>query len=359
VLGAAALRNASLNVGGCARSAVVRAPRHVKAAHPLKGMQLASMLLMSNDVHQPPAIRSGRSSRVGKAGAVVSCAAALLVATQLGDDEPLGPNASAAGGATVPAAAADADREAFSPGSSPPEPRAAGAQSAAEIGTISESQVVRTSGQSATPTDSLNLEGVRIEGDALPPPRAASSSSSSPTPSVDGGAPLVPDAVETAAAGASGGVESNDIGMDDAGDEIAGTSSLESEEPTESLVPRSDCGLISCEAGYVCCNPSCGTCVPEGDTCDRTPCVPRVQYPVSIICGRSTCSVGQVCCNQSCGTCTAPGDACDTTPCDNPIQYPISIPCGRSTCSNGQVCCNATCGTCVAPGQTCSPEVCG
>jgi hypothetical protein len=28
----------------------------------------------------------------------------------------------------------------------------------------------------------------------------------------------------------------------------------------------------------VCCNPTCGTCVAEGESCDQTPCTPRIRY---------------------------------------------------------------------------------
>jgi hypothetical protein len=130
------------------------------------------------------------------------------------------------------------------------------------------------------------------------------------------------------------------------------------EGAAQAAPPGESCGLVSCQAGYSCCNPSCGVCVAEGDGCDPTPCESRIQTPVSFPCGRSTCSVGEVCCNPSCGTCVAPGESCDPSPCDNPIQYPISPTCGRVTCSVGEVCCNPSCGTCVAPGESCSQEWC-
>ena len=79
---------------------------------------------------------------------------------------------------------------------------------------------------------------------------------------------------------------------------------------------REACGLISCAAGYVCCNASCGVCVAPGGDCDPTPCESKIQYPISQTCGRSTCSVGEVCCNWSCGTCVAPGETCSQDLCD-------------------------------------------
>ncbi|HKO90019.1 MAG TPA: hypothetical protein VJU61_02640 [Polyangiaceae bacterium] len=88
-------------------------------------------------------------------------------------------------------------------------------------------------------------------------------------------------------------------------------------EPEPAPAPgREACGLVSCAAGYVCCNASCGVCVAPGDDCDPTPCESKIQYPVSQICGRSTCSVGEVCCNWSCGTCVDPGESCSQDPCD-------------------------------------------
>lgn len=88
-------------------------------------------------------------------------------------------------------------------------------------------------------------------------------------------------------------------------------------EPDE---PLEACGLIRCSPGFTCCNSSCGTCVPEGQSCDPTPCESRVQYPVSAVCGQNTCSVGEVCCNPTCGTCAPEGAACDTTPCTPRIR---------------------------------------
>lgn len=290
------------------------------------------ILLMSGDLHRDADARSGHSSRLGKAGIAVFCLAVLLLGTQLGDDEPLRP---------------------------PPEPRpvrtaltphGASPEAPAELGTLQESEVVRTSGRIATPSDSVRVEGMRIEGDPSPPardeviPRAAGHESS------DAGALLE----QGAAAGSGESPTEADDPNAPSGD--AGT--LESDQPTESLPPPSLCGLLSCAAGYVCCNSSCGTCVPEGESCDQTACQARVQYPVSIVCGRSTCSNGQVCCNESCGTCASPGEGCDTTPCDNAIQHPVSIACGRSTCSNGQVCCNESCGTCTSPGEACDTAPC-
>jgi hypothetical protein len=73
----------------------------------------------------------------------------------------------------------------------------------------------------------------------------------------------------------------------------------------------------------VCCNPSCGTCAAEGDSCDTTPCTPRITAPYHTRCGQNTCSVGELCCNPSCGTCAPEGATCDTTPCEPKIRYPI------------------------------------
>jgi hypothetical protein len=128
--------------------------------------------------------------------------------------------------------------------------------------------------------------------------------------------------------------------------------------PPAASPPAEMCGLLSCSAGTVCCNPSCGICVPEGDTCDETPCVSRVQRPVSVACGPNTCSVGQTCCNPTCGTCVPEGQSCDPTPCAPRITAPVSFVCGPNTCSVGQVCCNPSCGTCVPEGQACDTTPC-
>jgi hypothetical protein len=128
--------------------------------------------------------------------------------------------------------------------------------------------------------------------------------------------------------------------------------------PIDEAEPPQDCGLVSCAAGYTCCNISCGICVPEGETCDPTQCQGSARYPVSTMCGQNTCSAGQACCNPTCGTCVAAGESCDPTPCTPRIQAPVSTMCGQNTCSVGQVCCNPTCGTCVAEGESCDQTPC-
>jgi len=131
----------------------------------------------------------------------------------------------------------------------------------------------------------------------------------------------------------------------------------EAAEPQVELPPMA-CGLITCGSGDVCCNPSCGICVPDGDTCDPTPCEARVRLPVSMMCGQNTCSVGEVCCNPSCGTCATEGAACDATPCTPRITVPVSMRCGQNTCSVGEVCCNPSCGTCAEEGESCDTTPC-
>jgi hypothetical protein len=64
----------------------------------------------------------------------------------------------------------------------------------------------------------------------------------------------------------------------------------------------------------VCCNASCGICVPSGGTCSKEPCA-GIYVPVSVPCGMNTCNTGQVCCNPSCGICTNPGESCSLDPC--------------------------------------------
>jgi hypothetical protein len=79
----------------------------------------------------------------------------------------------------------------------------------------------------------------------------------------------------------------------------------------------------------------------------------------AVPCGPNTCNTGLVCCNPSCGTCVAPGATCDTSLCSNPITYPASQSCGLTTCTIDSVCCNPSCGICTAPGESCSQRACG
>ena len=119
-----------------------------------------------------------------------------------------------------------------------------------------------------------------------------------------------------------------------------------------------ECGSVTCASGEVCCNASCGTCLPPGQKCSQTVCGMSA-WPASVQCGSATCNVGDVCCNQSCGTCTHPGTSCDTTPCANAIQDPNSPTCGlKATCNVGTVCCNPSCGICAPPSEPCSQTIC-
>ena len=76
------------------------------------------------------------------------------------------------------------------------------------------------------------------------------------------------------------------------------------------------------------------------------------------MCGPNTCNAGQVCCNASCGTCVAPGASYDKTQCSGAPRTPTVVLCGATQCNDGQVCCNPSCGTCAAPGETCSQQSC-
>jgi hypothetical protein len=60
------------------------------------------------------------------------------------------------------------------------------------------------------------------------------------------------------------------------------------------------CGGKYCAESEYCCNPSCGTCAPNGQGCIAGEC-DRMR------CGRVLCPMGQSCCSASCGEC---GTAC-------------------------------------------------
>lgn len=169
----------------------------------------------------------------------------------------------------------------------------------------------------------------------------------------DAGAPLVGDAAvpegeaPSAAAIATGSAASSAAAVAD-----AGTAPV--------AVPQTgeQCGNSVCAAGLVCCNASCGTCVPPGEKCSQLVCGMPVA-PGSVACGSSTCNVGELCCNPSCGTCTRPGEDCDSARrCGSEIQFPESQMCGMQTCNVGLVCCNPSCGICAPAGEPCSQDTC-
>ena len=68
-------------------------------------------------------------------------------------------------------------------------------------------------------------------------------------------------------------------------------------------------------------NPCVFTSCPTGTTCEvqdgEAVCVPRDE-PVPGACGPVTCSEGTLCCNASCGICVPPGRACIQIACNTP-----------------------------------------
>jgi hypothetical protein len=182
------------------------------------------------------------------------------------------------------------------------------------------------------------------------------------------------------------------------------------------------CGNVTCAAGQVCCNPSCGICTAPGGSCTEQFC--GDPEPEGVACGANTCAAGEVCCNESCGICTPPDGACDQQLCGDPepeygpfcggfggfgcpgsgtcVDDPRddcdpehggadcggvcecgrsgdcpdgsswnSDPnvcacegagggesCGSNTCPSGQQCCNASCGICAPPGSACIQIAC-
>lgn len=85
------------------------------------------------------------------------------------------------------------------------------------------------------------------------------------------------------------------------------------------------CGDTTCGEGLVCCNASCGTCVPPGFMCTQEACAPAPDAAAPDAsgpdaskpdagggepCGETTCGEGLFCCNASCGICTPPDGAC-------------------------------------------------
>lgn len=74
------------------------------------------------------------------------------------------------------------------------------------------------------------------------------------------------------------------------------------------------CGLQSCPPGSVCC---CNeVCIAPGQPCDPNRCAIDHSLKLTVPCGLMTlCNEGEVCCNPSCGTCVAPGGTCDQTLC--------------------------------------------
>eukprot|EP01084_Bolivina_argentea_P284307 487212_1 len=86
------------------------------------------------------------------------------------------------------------------------------------------------------------------------------------------------------------------------------------------LLGKPDCALVRCEnpcisnpcsANKPVCNP-----VTRGNNCCATAQCSRDTIPSGITCGGNTCDAGYVCCNASCGICTPPDGFCTMQVCD-------------------------------------------
>lgn len=164
------------------------------------------------------------------------------------------------------------------------------------------------------------------------------------------------------------------------------------------------CGAVTCGAGQVCCNASCGICTAPGETCTEQVCSDAGTHEGSdagsdaghtgsdagVECGSATCAPGELCC-PGCGgamTCEAAAscpdvmceDTCDPSdPCDEEsyCDTPEST-CGNGTCKPRPTGCTSDCpgvcgcdgesycnvcvaqanGTDVAPDGSCGPRAC-
>jgi hypothetical protein len=136
----------------------------------------------------------------------------------------------------------------------------------------------------------------------------------------------------------------------------------------------------SCDAatGQWICTADCGggKCVPDGTICNPVVCALACQYgfkkdangceicacnPPPSACGNVTCAAGEVCCNASCGICTPPGGACIQIACDN--RTPVSGGCARNAnhaCNSDLDCKTGGCGAelCYNPQLGGGPTAC-
>lgn len=188
-----------------------------------------------------------------------------------------------------------------------------------------------TAGSSATAVNDASPSpsgsgGSESNPSALPPVAAPSAS----TPSATGGSESAVEAVANeigaepvvGAAGALGGGAGGGGAAVSSSAGAAGAAPSLWDEAVQSVFgflarnTISMCGANTCNVGQVCCNASCGVCVAQGSTCDKTQCTGAPRIPTAVLCGRAQCNDGQVCCNASCGVCTAPGDTCDDKKCE-------------------------------------------
>jgi hypothetical protein len=114
------------------------------------------------------------------------------------------------------------------------------------------------------------------------------------------------------------------------------------------------CGDNVCGPREVCCNSSCGVCVPEGETCTQELCLPGEE-----LCGSNVCGPDEYCCNESCGICAPLDGVCTQQLCRTEAPQPEPPEqCGASVCPVGEECCNPSCGLCAPPGGYCTQQIC-
>jgi hypothetical protein len=96
------------------------------------------------------------------------------------------------------------------------------------------------------------------------------------------------------------------------------------------------CAAAACGDSCTLCDPSDADCVETHDSkyCDRNgTCKAEVpKCAAGEACGSVTCDAGEVCCNESCGVCTPPGGACTQQLCNSEGNGNSEDPCAGKTC---------------------------
>jgi hypothetical protein len=185
------------------------------------------------------------------------------------------------------------------------------------------------------------------------------------------------------------GQDPSDPGSSDPGDpgEPGGGEGGGSSDPGTGGGDRVACGNVTCAAGEVCCNESCGICTAPGAGCTKQLCNDSEPPPRCGGFAGFTCPGFGECIDDpsddcdpenggaDCGgLCTCPPGAGAAVLCaqDSPWSSDPNVcgcdssagggtvgeTCGKNVCPSGQTCCNASCGICAPPDGACIQIAC-
>jgi hypothetical protein len=130
----------------------------------------------------------------------------------------------------------------------------------------------------------------------------------------------------------------------------------------DGLTNGAPCGPTTCTGSEVCCNESCGICVPPGGFCPAIACANGGGAGGGGAggSGGGGHQCGPVVCTLACQYgYEHDANGCELCVCKPPPDAGVVRQCGNTTCGSNEICCNPSCGICAPMGGVCPAVTCG